>query len=78
MSIEALSLSMDKSLTSGVADELVLQGAPINPIPMISFQESSSILSYLFRLRVQGNGWPEMPAITLRVSIISKKKNTDQ
>jgi hypothetical protein len=43
-----------------VDGELVLQGVPINPDPKDFFAKNPpSILSYLFRLWVQGNGWPE-------------------
>jgi hypothetical protein len=43
-----------------VDGELVLQGVPINPDPKDFFAKNPpSIPSYLFRLWIQGNGWPE-------------------
>jgi hypothetical protein len=43
-----------------VDGELVLQGIPINSDPKAFFAENPpTIPSYLFRLWVQGNGWPQ-------------------
>jgi hypothetical protein len=43
-----------------VDDQLVLRGIPTNPDPEAFFAKNPpKIFSYLFRLWVQGNGWPQ-------------------